>query len=124
MPEDGELPTLQSILKRIAIVVAVILFLAIPFWLFKKTLTPNGYGNAISTIGLLAAALGSLSLLGPQGAKKEHSSLPGQATDWSGRFLRFIISLAENHLVPFTLILSGLLAIGIGWIVAVIFPPV
>ena len=120
MPEDSYRTTLQHIIRRFLIVDLVFLAFAIIFWLLKASLTLYAFGNALSTIGLFAVALGCLSLSfhwGLKSATQKHTDPPG---DLQNQLLRRFIDLAEANVFFFTMLFSGIVAIGVGWLLALI----
>ena len=123
MPEDSYRTTLQNMIRRFLIVDLVILAFAIIFWLLKASLTLYDFGNALSTIGLFAVALGCLSLSFSWGLKSATQKRTDPPGDLQSPFLRRFIDLAEANVFFFTMLFSGIVAIGIGWLLAVIFIP-
>jgi hypothetical protein len=122
-PEESYRTTLQNIIRRFIIVDLVLFVFAIGFWLVKRSLTPYDFANALSTVGFFAVALGCLSLSFSWGLKnvtKKRTDPPG---DLQNPALRRFIDLAEANVFLFTMLISGALAIGIGWLLAVIFLP-
>jgi hypothetical protein len=104
-------------LKRLLIVDLAIAAFALTFWLLKRSLTVYDFGNALSTVGLLAIALGCLSLSFSWELKKPKPRQDHPA-DLQNRFLRRYLDLSEANIFLFTMLPSGLLAVMIGWLLA------
>ena len=123
MPEDSYRTTLQQMIRRFIIVDVVMVVFALAFWLLKASLTLYHFGNALSTVGLFAIALGCLSLSFSWGLKSAAQKRPDPPGDLQNPLLRRFIDLAEANIFFFTMLFPGIVAIGFGWLLALIFAP-